>query len=321
MTLTAPEPSILPSPCVGICRLDEATGWCLGCGRDAIELECWRDLAPAARAVIWTDLPRRKAILGLGFRLLPWSGAALMAELIRLAREPKTSWSIGVHGAVAEFATRNSSLPEIEAGNEHLILRTSGGALRLRLPPGTRMFESIGAAGNGVRRVLALHRSRLRGVPATGVTELGADEGAIETAHRGERLFDLGVSGSLIRFCVRTGKSALIDALRAAHGRDSFDRAIGLIPALLADSPDRVVISPIGRIEVSGSILHSDREGPHSHLLPDQLSYRHELGSGFALPEGYTAGVAIFPKGEAVDQPSAASIRKSRCQSTGSCSA
>src|ERR1700730_8073432 len=68
---------MLSSPCVGICRIDDATGWCLGCARDVNELGCWRDLSPAAQALIWADLPRRKAILGLSFRLLPWSGAAL----------------------------------------------------------------------------------------------------------------------------------------------------------------------------------------------------------------------------------------------------
>jgi hypothetical protein len=175
------------------------------------------------------------------------------------------------------------------------MLRTSGGALRLRPPAGTRMFELIGAAGKVERRVLALHRSRLSGVPASGVTELGIDEDAIEPAHKGERLFDLGVSRSIIRFCVRTSESALIAALRQANGRDPFDPVIGLVPALLAKAPDRVVISPIGRIEVSGPILRSDREGPHTHLLPELLGYGHEQQPGFALPEGYQAGVSVFP--------------------------
>jgi predicted Fe-S protein YdhL (DUF1289 family) len=68
MTPTPQEQDMLPSPCVGICRLDETTGWCLGCARDANELGNWRDLSPTARALIWADLPRRKTILGLSFR-------------------------------------------------------------------------------------------------------------------------------------------------------------------------------------------------------------------------------------------------------------
>jgi len=295
MIMAPPEQAMLASPCVGICRLDEATGWCLGCARDTSEIGSWRALSPAEQVRIWADLPRRKTILGLAFRLLPWSGAALSAELSRLARELNTGWSIGVYGAIAEFAARIGTLPEIDDGREHLILRTSGGALRLRPPAGTRMFELIGAAGKVERRVLALHRSRSSGVPASGVTELGTDEDAIEPPHRSERLFDLGVSRSIIRFCVRTSRSALIAALRQANGRDPFDPATGLVPALLAKAPDRVVISPIGRIEVSGPILDRDREGPHTHLLPELLGQRHEQQPGFALPEGYQPGLSIFP--------------------------
>ena len=286
---------MLPSPCVGICRLDDATGWCLGCARDANELGCWHDLPPTARALVWADLPRRKAILGLSFRLLPWSGAALMAELIRLAREPKTGWSIGVYGAVAEFTTSNRANPTIEVGEESLVLRTLGGAMRLSPLAGTRVFELVGATGNVERRVLALHRSRLSGIPAVGVTELGADKDAIEPASSADGLFDLGVSRSVVRFCVRTGEPSLIAVLRQAIGLDPLDLANGLVPVLLANSPDRILISPIGRIEVSGPILRSGRAGPHTHLLPDLLAQGRELELGFTLPDGYTAGASFFP--------------------------
>jgi len=295
MTMAPMVPGMLASPCVGICRLDDATGWCLGCAHDTNELGQWRDLSPVEQARIWADLPRRKAILGLAFRLRPCSGAVLLKELVRLAREPETRWSIGVYGAVAEFATRNGAIPQIEVGEESLVLRTSGGAMRLCPPPGTRMFELVGASEKVERLVLALHRSRLTGTPAIGVTELGADKDAIEPMHMNERLFDLGVSHSAIRFCVRTGESSLIAALRQASGLDPLDPAIGLVAALLASSPDRVVISSIGRIEVSGPIQRSSNEGPHTHLLPEFLARRRELEPGFALPECYSAGISIFP--------------------------
>ena len=84
MTAAPPEPGMLLSPCVGICRLDDTTGWCLGCARDTNELATWRALSPAEQAGIWADLPRRKIILGLRFRLLSWPGEVLMAALIDL---------------------------------------------------------------------------------------------------------------------------------------------------------------------------------------------------------------------------------------------
>ena len=180
-------------------------------------------------------------ILGLSFRLLPWSGAVLFSELIRLAREPKTGWSIGVYGAVAELTSLNHATPTTEVGEESLVLRTSGGALRISPPAGTRMFELVGATRNVERRVLALHRSRLRGIPAVGVTELGADEDAIEPTHNADRLFDLGVTRSVVRFCVRTGEPPLVAALRQANGLDPLDLTNGLVPVLLANSPDRIL--------------------------------------------------------------------------------
>jgi predicted Fe-S protein YdhL (DUF1289 family) len=65
MTPASPEQGMLPSPCVGICRLDNVTGWCLGCARDTNELASWRELSAAEQARIWADLPRRKTLLGL----------------------------------------------------------------------------------------------------------------------------------------------------------------------------------------------------------------------------------------------------------------
>ena len=63
MTPAPPEHGMLPSPRVGICRLDDTTGWCLGCARDTNELASWRELSAAEQARIWADMPRRKTIL------------------------------------------------------------------------------------------------------------------------------------------------------------------------------------------------------------------------------------------------------------------
>ena len=61
MTPAPPEHGMLPSPCVGICRLDNVTGWCLGCARDRNELAGWRAFSPVEQARVWADLPRRKS--------------------------------------------------------------------------------------------------------------------------------------------------------------------------------------------------------------------------------------------------------------------
>jgi predicted Fe-S protein YdhL (DUF1289 family) len=286
---------MLPSPCVGICRLDPGTGWCLGCARSADELTLWRDLPPDRQAQVWADLPRRKAVLGLAFRLLPYGGSSLSDCLARLALTPGTGWSIGVYGAIAEFMAHEGETLLLARSQDELLLRTRGGAIRLWPPPGARLFELAGSAGRAERLVLALHRARVRDVPSVGITELGADAQAIDPSGRDHRLFDLGVTRSAIRFCVRTGDTQLLALLRDARGRDLLDPATGVGELLVARSPDRVVISPVGRIEVTGPILRTDHAGPHTHLLPPLLVQRRELEPGFDLPEGYLAAAVIYP--------------------------
>lgn len=290
--------AMLPSPCVGICRLDPDTGWCLGCARSADELTLWRNLLSERQAEIWADLPRRKAVLGLAFRLLPCGGPALLDHLVQAASTPGTAWSIGIYGAIAEFMPHMGETAQAARSQEELVLRTLGGAIRLRPPAGARLFELADNAGRAARLVLALHRARVKDVPPAGITELGADAQAIDPSARDHRLFDLGVTRSAIRFCVRTGDPQLIALLRQAEGRDMFDPATGVGEILVARSPDRIAVSPVGRVEVEGPILRKDHSGPHTHLLPGPLAQRREMEPGFDLPEGYLAGAILYPPAE-----------------------
>lgn len=50
------------SPCNDVCKLDEQTGWCLGCYRTLAEIGSWSSLADAdKRAVIERSATRREA--------------------------------------------------------------------------------------------------------------------------------------------------------------------------------------------------------------------------------------------------------------------
>lgn len=52
----------MASPCIDICRYDETTGWCFGCGMTKREKKAWKrdkDARPAIRAA----LPERIAML------------------------------------------------------------------------------------------------------------------------------------------------------------------------------------------------------------------------------------------------------------------
>ncbi len=43
----------LPSPCVGVCRMNEVTGLCVGCARTADEIAIWRGASPNVLQAIW----------------------------------------------------------------------------------------------------------------------------------------------------------------------------------------------------------------------------------------------------------------------------
>ncbi|MDQ5896615.1 MAG: hypothetical protein RLZZ592_1495 [Pseudomonadota bacterium] len=49
------------SPCTHVCRMDEATGWCLGCRRTLAEIAAWSAMDEAAREQVWRQLPARAA--------------------------------------------------------------------------------------------------------------------------------------------------------------------------------------------------------------------------------------------------------------------
>lgn len=48
----------VPSPCIGVCTLDEATV-CQGCGRSIDEITRWRSMPDAERDAILARLARR----------------------------------------------------------------------------------------------------------------------------------------------------------------------------------------------------------------------------------------------------------------------
>ena len=48
-----------PSPCDGTCRLDGATGWCLGCKRTLGEIADWPMLGPKEKRAVLARLGER----------------------------------------------------------------------------------------------------------------------------------------------------------------------------------------------------------------------------------------------------------------------
>jgi hypothetical protein len=48
------------SPCINICQMDAATGWCSGCLRTLDEIAWWSQLDDDSKRAVWQELSRRR---------------------------------------------------------------------------------------------------------------------------------------------------------------------------------------------------------------------------------------------------------------------
>ena len=49
----------VPSPCIGVCRIDAATRLCAGCLRTLDEIAAWSTLDDPSRRAVWDAIRRR----------------------------------------------------------------------------------------------------------------------------------------------------------------------------------------------------------------------------------------------------------------------
>ena len=50
----------VPSPCINVCRMDAASGWCEGCLRTIDEIVAWGALADDDKRAVWRQLEQRR---------------------------------------------------------------------------------------------------------------------------------------------------------------------------------------------------------------------------------------------------------------------
>jgi predicted Fe-S protein YdhL (DUF1289 family) len=50
----------VPSPCVNVCRMDEATGFCAGCLRTLDEIACWSGYTREEKLAVRARLEERR---------------------------------------------------------------------------------------------------------------------------------------------------------------------------------------------------------------------------------------------------------------------
>jgi predicted Fe-S protein YdhL (DUF1289 family) len=280
------------SPCVGVCTLDPAVGWCLGCGRTGDEIASWIGLDDARRLAIWNELPARLEQMAVKARLLPWTRDELKRWISSTLADRKGTWVTGVPGAVAEFPIRPERPIAIEVNDAAIEAQATDAHLRLALHDKLRAFAFAGAGPI----VLALPRNRATLPAVQGFTPLGVDRDAVDSRHRAHELFDLGLGRQCCRFMLRASSAAFADAMRQHEGKalELLLRDTGA--AILKESPHRVVESALARIEVFTRIpLPGEKspEGAHTHLLPSFLASGDELPAGLAIP-AFACPIAVY---------------------------
>ncbi|MYH70395.1 MAG: hypothetical protein F4147_10005 [Gammaproteobacteria bacterium] len=222
----------------------------------------------------------------------------MILDLVRrYLHSTESSWSNGISGAIAEFmydAGESVSFGE-SATALHAVTDRGAIAVNLAQQPACFAYEDIThCTGSWTQALsLALPESLSR-IPANhAITALGADTGAVRSSDRDKQLFDLGLGSELARFCVRTGDPDLARELNSLCGKTVHARGQAILALLQQSSPQRIVVSALGRIEVYTPIPQKGghtESGPHTHLLPGLLGKDKAV-----LPPGYSAVMHVYP--------------------------
>lgn len=292
-----------PSPCVGFCRIDDASRLCTGCARTAAEIAAWKDAPETVLERVWSELPGRRARLGIGLHRLGWTRDEIQAFVFESFRPGRGTWVLGIFGAVAEFCTGGNEACEVTTEGPRITAETARGAARFAVTDEVRALAMTTAVGDVAKDVvvLAVPRGRVRGPVNHGLTSLGEDRDAIRPHGRAERLYDLGLGMRASGFCIRTSTPELIRDLEGRVGRGWADVLAGLGGRIVEASPTRVVLSPIGRVEVFTPIpLPHERspDGPHTHLLPTHLAAGRETPPGLEIPEAFVPCALFYPRAD-----------------------
>ena len=284
------------SPCIGVCKLDEQSGFCLGCGRTGGEIGVWSTLGGSERDAIWAELPERLKALAVRVRLLPLLGEEIRDWVAETITARKGTWVTGMPGGAAEFPCLAGREAAVETGSDFVVGRAQDANFRLRITDKVRAFafEDDGPI------VLGFPRGRVTLVTASVFTPLGSDIDAIDEKHSTHELFEFGLGRRASRFCVRTDDPALIATLRTFSGKPWAEMLAQAGAEIIAKSPARVVESQLARIEVFSPIPPpggTSSSGAHTHLLPQFLATGEEIPAALSLPD-YAAPLAIFYPGK-----------------------
>ncbi|MEM9440254.1 MAG: DUF1289 domain-containing protein [Pseudomonadota bacterium] len=296
--MTAPSRPI--SPCVGVCELDEVSGYCLGCARTGDEIAAWSRADEAERQVVWAALPARFEALGVTCRRLAWNIEHIRHVTADGLAQGRYMAVLGVVGALGEFMPGPNAPIDVRLLGNVLTARTEGAALRLHLEDTARALAFSDKDPVDSKQPIALVAPRQRrALPTVSVlTALGPDRKAITEVGKTGLLFDLGLGRQEVRFMVRVADDRSREMMEAHLGMPLLEALPKIGSVLIRMSPLRVIETPLGRVEITTPIPSPGGQspnGPHTHLLPAYLASGRTMPAGMDIPESYLPGTLLYP--------------------------
>ena len=242
-----------PSPCVGICTMNDDAGLCIGCGRDRNEITNWISHDDDQKVAIWNELPGRMAQLGAtSFRLAPEPDQ--IAAFVRKTLEDKAGrWVMGSTGASATFDTASTiAISE----DDDWVTASSGDGQGVRVKKHDRMRAFGLTLGDEQKRMMAvalvIPRGRAKLEPAESVANVGQDQHAIDPVKQSATLVDLAFGRTYSRVLVRTSDAEENNAVRPFLVDSKETSAEQVLPLL--NQADIIVETALGRIESNQAI-------------------------------------------------------------------
>jgi hypothetical protein len=229
-------------------------------------------------------------------------GSGVNEFLARALDDYRNGWSIGTFGVIGEFVfgpEEPADKLQCWAGSQTV---TSRGGIRILPRDDLRAvaYDTLVSDGETWGNAVAFCLPAAGAQAGNCVRRIGPDVEALRAEDRDAVLFDLGVGVGHVTLCSRTKDVALIAALESVEGKKLLGPEGATVRTLsLQTSPNRVLLSPAGRIEVYAPIPPPDGKspsGPHTHLLPKLIASGRTHSANAPIPEGLQPVLMMHPR-------------------------
>ncbi len=245
-----------------------------------------RSAAPFAFSPDDTDMP-----------VVPWTGAVadLVAWIVAAPDAEVGAITMGTHGAVAEVPLVGATV-EVDDGTQ-VTVRHDEGRVVVDLGASEVELWAVAPMEGASMALIAVCLPTPDPAPGEAVRDLGPDTEACELVDRADRLFDLGIGHAAARFCVRSSAADVAALVDREIGRPGLDALEACGRDLAALSPARVVLTPVGRAEVTAPIPGPDGRSPdgaHTHVVLEDLALGVTTPPGITLPGGLLPAALLY---------------------------